>query len=220
MTAMQPITPDPLSPGENGMNRRTFRRAAPIAALLLAACGGSLFDRYDAKAPDVPFIDQYNPAGKGPYYNGSEYCGPAVLAGIAKSRGLSSGLTDADLISVLAAIAGTDPEVGTTGHGMIAGLEAMGMRTDANPGGDLDWIDDQLASGHDVIANGDFYSVPGRENPALHAGHYIAITAARNGWSAYKVTDPADAKVTSMSDTQIETFIRNHPLGGFTISAW
>jgi hypothetical protein len=203
------------------MNRRTLRRTLPIAAVLLAAaCGGSLFDRYDAKAPDVPFIDQFNPAGKGPYYDGSEYCGPALLAGIAKSRGLSSGLSDADLIGALAYMAGTDPATGTTGHGMIAALEAMRMHTDANQGGDLDWIDDELASGHDVIANGDFYSVPGRENPALHAGHYIAITAARDGWSSYKVTDPADPKVTSMTDTQVEKFIRNHPQGGFTISAW
>lgn len=203
------------------MNRRTLRRTLPIAALLLAAaCGGSPFDRYDAKAPDVPFIDQFNPAGKGPFYDGSEYCGPALLAGIAKTRGLSSGMSDADLVSVLAYMAGTDPATGTTGNGMIAALEAMGMHTDANQGGDLEWIDDELASGHDVIANGDFYSVPGRENPGLHAGHYIAITAARNGWSSYKVTDPADPKVTSMTDTQVEKFIRSHPQGGFTISAW
>ena len=203
------------------MNRRTLRRTLPIAALLLAAaCGGSPFERYDAKAPDVPFIDQFNPAGKGPFYDGSEYCGPALLAGIAKTRGLSSGMSDADLVSVLAYMASTDPATGTTGRGMIAALEAMGMHTDANQGGDLEWIDDELASGHDVIANGDFYSVPGRENPGLHAGHYIAITAARNGWSSYKVTDPADPKVTSMTDTQVEKFIRSHPQGGFTISAW
>ena len=203
------------------MNRRTLRQAAPIAALLLsAACGGSVLDRYDAKAPDVPFIDQFNPAGKGAGYDGSEYCGPAVLAGIAKSRGLSAGLSDADLISALAYISGTDLATGTTGHGMIAGLESMGMRTNANPGGELAVDPLEVASGHDVIANGDFYSVPGRDNPNLHAGHYIAITAARNGWSSYKVTDPADPKVTSMTDAQIEKFIRNHPEGGFTISAW
>ena len=203
------------------MNRSTPRRAAAIAALLFAAaCGGSLLDHYDARAKDVPFVDQFNPAGKGPDYDGSEYCGPAILAGIAKSRGLASGMSDADLIEVLAYIAGTDPATGTTGYGMIAALESMGMQTDANQGGDLDWIDDELAAGHDVIANGNFYSVPGRENPALHAGHYIAITAARGGWSSYQVTDPADPKVTSMTDTQVETFIRNHPQGGFTLSAW
>ena len=203
------------------MNRRTLRRAAMIAVhVLSAACGGSLVDHYDARAPDVPFIDQFNPAGKGPAYDGSEYCGPAILAGIAKSRGLSSGLSDADLVSALAFMAGTDPATGTTGNGMIAVLETMGMHTDANKGADLDWIDDELAAGHDVIANGDFYSVPGRENPGLHAGHYVAITAAKNGWSSYKVMDPADPKVTSMTDAQVETFIRNHPQGGFTISAW
>jgi len=203
------------------MNRPTLRRTLPMLALLLTTyCGGSSSEQFDAKAPDVQFIDQYNPAGKDAHYNGTEYCGPAVLAGMAKARGLSGGLSDADLVNRLAQLAGTDPRSGTTGNGMIAALHSLGMRTDAAPGVDLEWIDSQLSSGHDIIANGDFYSVPGRENPALHSGHYIAITAAMGGWSSYAVTDPADSKVTSMTDSQIEKFIRSHPQGGFTISAW
>jgi len=203
------------------MNRLTLHRAIPMLALLLTTyCGGSSSDNFDAKAPDVPFIDQYNPAGKDARYDGTENCGPAILAGIAKARGQSAGLSDAALINHLAQVAGTDPRSGTTGNGMIAALHSLGTRTDATPGANLQWIDDQLASGHDVIANGDFYSVPGRENPNLHAGHYIAITAAMGGWSSYKVTDPADGRVVSMTDSQMERFILSHPQGGFTISAW
>ena len=41
----------------------------------------------------------------------------------------------------------------------------------------------------------DFYAVPGRENPGLHAGHYVAITGAGDGWSVYEVPDPADRSV-------------------------
>ena len=203
------------------MNRLTLQRTVPMLALLLTTyCGGSSSENFDAKAPDVPYIDQYNPAGKDARYDGTENCGPAVLAGMAKARGLSAGLSDAALINHLAQVAGTDPRSGTTGNGMIAALHSLGMQTDATAGANLPWIDNQLASGHDVIANGDFYSVPGRENPNLHAGHYIAITAAMDGWSSYKVTDPADGKVTSMTDSQIEKFIRSHPQGGFTISGW
>ena len=203
------------------MNRPKLHRVVPMLALLLTTfCGGSSSEQFDARAPDVPFIDQYNPAGKDAHYDGTEYCGPAVLAGIAKARGLSAGLSDADLINRLARVAGTDPRSGTTGNGMIAALHYLGMGSAATPGANPEWIDDELAAGHDVIANGDFYSVPGRENPGLHAGHYIAITAAMGGWSSYKVTDPADARVTSMTDSQIEKFIRSHPQGGFTISAW
>ncbi len=202
------------------MNRRTPRRAAPIFALLLAAaCGGGLFDHFDARAPDVPYVDQLNPAGRDAFYDGTENCGPAVLAGIAKARGQAGGLSDAALVTVLARMAGTTAQ-GTTGHGMIAALSALGMQTDATAGADLDWIDNELAAGHDVIANGDYYAMPGREKPGLHSGHYIAITAAKDGWSTYKVTDPADGNIAFVSDAQLVKFIESHPEGGFTISAW
>jgi hypothetical protein len=117
------------------MNRTTLRHAAALTAVLFAACGG-LEEQLDARAPDVPFVDQLNPAGKTPSYNGTEYCGPALLAGIAKTRGMTGGLSDAALIERLATVAGTVAD-GTTGHGMIAGLNFLGLRTDANPGGDL-----------------------------------------------------------------------------------
>src|SRR5215813_10085156 len=114
------------------MNRPKLRRAIPMLALLFTTfCGGS--ESFDAKAPDVPFIDQYNPAGKDAHYDGTEYCGPAVLAGIAKTRGQSAGLSDADLVNRLARTAGTDPRTGTTGNGMIAALRSLGMQTDASP---------------------------------------------------------------------------------------
>ena len=165
------------------MNRPTLRRTLPMLALLLTTyCGGSSSEQFDAKAPDVQFIDQYNPAGKDAHYNGTEYCGPAVLAGMAKARGLSGGLSDADLVNRLAQLAGTDPRSGTTGNGMIAALHSLGLRTDANQGADAGWIDNQLTSGHDIIAQGDFYSVPGRENPALRAGLNAVFVPHGNTW--------------------------------------
>jgi hypothetical protein len=202
------------------VHRSMLGRTATLAAIALAtACGGTPDASFDASAPEVPYTDQYNPAGKDAHYDGTENCGPALLASIAKARHQNGGLSDAALINELAAIAGTDAE-GTSGYGMIAGLESLGMQVEANAGVDLHWINNELASGHDVIANGDFYAVPGRENPRRHAGHYIAITAVGNGWSKYRVTDPASQAVTSMTAAQVRAFVSSHPQGGFTLAAW
>jgi hypothetical protein len=215
--------------------RCAYRRAIALLVLVLGACGGTspshrdapaqqstppAVEKYDAKAPDVPFVDQLHPAGADASYNGTEYCGPALLAGIAKARGTTFGLSDADLVQFLAVIASTDPATGTTGNGMIFALTSLGLQTGASKGADLSWVDAELAAGHDVIANGNYYAVPGREQPGLAAGHYIAVTAAGDGWTRYKVTDPADGHVTSLTDEQLWTFITSHPEGGFTISAW
>ena len=249
MARSVPVVDVILQAERDAMKRSAARRAVPFVMLLLAAaCGGSPADessapaqqantpaqqpngpaqqpsapadQFDALAPAVPFIDQNHPAGADFSYDGSEFCGPALVAGIAKARNTTFGLHDAQLISFLASIAGTDPSDGTTGNGMIFVLKSLGMQTDANPGGDLDWIDDQLSQGHDVIANGDWYAVPGRERPGFHSGHYIAVTAVSGGWLKYRVTDPWDGNVTSLTDEQLVTFITSNPKGGFTISAW
>jgi hypothetical protein len=221
--------------GRTWTRRWAYRWVAALLVLALGACGGSGVDRvdapaqqstppaaetYDAQAPDVPFVDQLHPAGADASYDGTEFCGPALLAGIAKARGSTFGLADAGLVSFLAVIASTDPATGTTGNGMIFALTSLGLQTDASKGADLDWVDAELTAGHDVIANGNYYAVPGREQPGLAAGHYIAVTAAGDGWSRYKVTDPADARVTSLTDEELSTFIASHPEGGFTLSAW
>src|SRR5262249_10557031 len=140
--------------------------------------------------------------------------------GMAKVRGMTDGLNDAQLIEELAGVAGTNPNAGTTGNGMIAALTWMGLEYSANRGADLEWIDNELAAGHDVIANGDYYSIPGREDPTKSSGHYIAVTAVKDDWTVYKVTDAADGNVTELTDDELYTFITSHPEGGFTLSAW
>lgn len=193
------------------------RHAVLLLLAFAAACGSDA--HYDAKAPKVPFVDQIHPDGADGTYDGSMNCGPAVLAGIAKGHGESNGLRDADLVNLLVEVAGTTEE-GTTGYGMLDGLDWLGLQTAASAGGDLDWIDDELAAGHDVIAAGDYYAIPGREMPGLHSGHYIAVMAARDGWTTYDVMDPAGKSVTSLEDWELADFITSHPQGGFTISAW
>jgi hypothetical protein len=200
------------------MSRSSLRRFASFA-LVLAACGGSPVEKYDAKATPVPYVDQYHPPGTDATYDGTENCGPAVLAGIAKGHGETGGLQDGQLVMLLAEVAGTN-EIGTTGYGMMDGLAFLGLETLANRGADLDWIDNELAAGHDVIAAGDYYAIGGREQPGRHAGHYIAVMAARGDWSKYDVMDPAGRTVTSLADWELENFIESHPQGGFTLSAW
>src|SRR5262249_6193734 len=124
-------------------------------AALVAACHSTT--TYDAKAPAVPFIDQNDPQGHDELYDGSEDCGPAVLAAIAKGHGMSDGRSDAAIVVELAEVMGTGDD-GTSGYGMLDGLAFLGFETGANPGCDLDWIDDELAAGHDVVANGDYWA--------------------------------------------------------------
>lgn len=209
-----PNAPSPYSgnssSGVNGSNGVNGTSGAPSLPDITGAVNG--------RAKPLPHVDQYNPVGKdGTYVNGDMNCGPALLASIAKSRGQTGGLTDAQLITQLGKTAGTTAE-GTSGNGMIAGLADLGMQTTARGGSDLNWINSQLAQGHEVIANGDFYSVPGRVDPNQVAGHYVAVTGVNNG--IYTITDPANGSVTSMTAAQLDAFIRSHPQGGFTIAAW
>jgi len=198
---------------------RAAEEAANAPAAGWGGDAGLAPDRgFIARAPPLQWVGQEHPVGENANYrNGPENCGPAVLAMLARLRRLYPNLSDADLIMLLARLAGTTDH-GTTGNGMIAALHEMGFQTEASKGADLNWIDQQLAQGHEVIANGDFYSVPGRENPKLQAGHYIAITANENG--QYTINDPEDPNVHTMSAAQLKKFIASHPQGGFALAAW
>ena len=108
-----------------------FRPAIIVFIAAAAACGGS--PDYDARALDVPFIDQYEPAGAGPQYDGSMYCGPALLAGIAKAERLFPGTADAARARPVSVRAGqttaaTDFVVDMTGASSISGsvFDSMG----------------------------------------------------------------------------------------------
>jgi peptidase C39-like protein len=198
--------------GQSTPTAPTAPKATPNPALpdITGAANG--------QAKPLPYINQYNPVGKdASYTNGAENCGPAILAMIAKSRGQTGGLADAQLVNQVGRTAGTTG-AGTTGNGMIAGLQALGMQTAAAPGADMNFINSQLAQGHEVISNGDFYSVPTHADPNLTAGHYIAVTGVNNG--VYTVVDPADPTIHSMTAQQLQSFIASHPQGGFSLGAW
>jgi Peptidase_C39 like family len=170
-------------------------------------------------ARPLPPISQMDPTGKDAnYQNAAMNCGPTVLAMIGDAYNKKpANMTDAQYISMLGTEAATTAK-GTTGNGMIAALNDMGFQTAASKGADLNWINSQLQQGHEVIANGDFYSIGDHQDPKLVAGHYAAITAF-NG-TTYTVNDPANGTITQLTPQQLYSFITNHPEGGFTLATW
>jgi len=173
----------------------------------------------DLAAKALPGISQMDPTGKNANYTNAEMnCGPTVLAMMGDAFGKKPvGMSDADYINKIGATAGTTA-AGTTGNGMIAALNDMGFQTAANKGGDLTWINNQLAQGHDVIADGDYYSLAAHQNDKLEAGHYIAVTAYTGG--QYTINDPANGQISQLTPQQLSDFIAHHPQGGFTLAAW
>jgi hypothetical protein len=142
---------------------------------------------------------------------------------VARKIGYGEGMTDAQLVEDLAQVAGTTGE-GTSGNGIIAMYEHMGLETEATPGADLAWINAQLDQGRYITALGDYYQVPGRVDAAQTAGHYIDVTdyreATKKREAAYVVRDPADRTVRRMSVAELQSYITSAPTGGFAIAAW
>jgi len=170
-------------------------------------------------AGKTPWISQFDPVGKdSTYSNGEQNCGPAVAAAVARNVGYGKELTDAQLIMHLGQAGGTSNQ-GTSGNGMIAMYNEMGMDTNATAGANLDWMKAELQAGHHVNVLGDYYEVPGRVDGAQTAGHYLGVTGMTLDGS-FLVNDPADPSVTQLTAAQLQNFITSGPQGGFAISAW
>jgi len=176
------------------------------------------------EATNLKWISQLAPAGAdSTYTNGEANCGPAVAASIARAVGYGEGKSDAALIQELAAVGGTTAE-GTSGNGIIAMYDHMGLECAATGGADMTWINSQLTAGHYITALGDYYQVPGRTDPALSAGHYLNVsgyhepTKGQEAW--YKVTDPMDEALNKLTAVQLQAFINAAPVGGFAIATW
>lgn len=166
-----------------------------------------------------PKISQFHPTGEDANYtNGAENCGPAVGAMVARNMGYGKNMTDAQLINDLGKVAGTTDQ-GTTGNGMIAMYEHMGLDTTAAKGADLNFMQSELQAGHHVTALGDYYEVPGRQDPALTSGHYLDVTGMTKEGD-FLVNDPANTELNTMTAAQMSNFIGQAPNGGFVVSAW
>ncbi|HYV47766.1 MAG TPA: C39 family peptidase [Myxococcaceae bacterium] len=169
-----------------------------------------------------PKISQFAPNGAPAGYDGTEACGPTVGAMVARNMGFTpegnKKPTDAELVADLAKAAGTTAQ-GTTGNGMIAMYEHMGLDTKATKGADLDWMTAELQAGHHVTALGNYYEVPGRIDDTKTSGHYLDITGVDKAGN-FMVNDPANTDLNSMTRDEMQKFITTAPQGGFAISAW
>lgn len=212
--APQPVEINPRPTGERPAPQDPAQPPRPDGAGAPPVIG-----RLGPEGRTVPFINQYAPTGAAAGYDGTMNCGPAAAAMMARSVGYEPQLNDAELVNKLAAVGGTDPTKGTTGNGMIAMFEEMGLQTAASEGADLAWIQNQVQSGKFVTALGDFYEVPGRENSNLSAGHYLTIIGMDRQTGDFQVMDSASSQVQSLTAAQLSNFINSLPEGGFAISA-
>ncbi|HZN94745.1 MAG TPA: C39 family peptidase [Myxococcales bacterium] len=172
-----------------------------------------------AVAGKTPWVSQLEPAGKDTsYLNGEQNCAPAVAAMVARNAGYGKDLTDSQLIMHLGEVGGTTNQ-GTSGNGLIAMYNQMGMDTNATAGANLDWMRAELQAGRHVNVLGDFYEVPGRIDGAQSAGHYLNVTGMTLGGD-FLVQDPWDPNVTQLTAAQLQNFITSGPQGGFAVSAW
>jgi len=227
-------TPVNLTPGATGERKAPPAVTAGAPAPAPAPATGTGTGAVAAPAPKtqppvanpsaLKWIGQMAPTGAPTDYNGLMNCGPAAGAMIARATGYQPAMSDGALVEQLAGFGQTSAELGTTGNGMIAMYQDMGMQTAAAPGADMSWITDQLASGRYVTALGDYYQVPGRIDDSKTAGHYLDVTgyhkATKNQEARYVVRDPADEALKKMTAAQLQSFITAAPQGGFAIACW
>jgi hypothetical protein len=173
---------------------------------------------------NIPWISQLNPAGAAfGYSNAAANCGPACVAMIARSNGWAPADSDAALINKLGAIGGTTAQ-GSSINGIVAMAQAMGQPAeikglpDTTPAGYLSWLDSSLAAGKTVVANGDFYSQPGRDSSKGPSGHYINVVG-KDANGNYIIRDPWDQGQTRMTPEQLITFLKNNPVNhGYSVA--
>jgi hypothetical protein len=173
---------------------------------------------------NVPHISQVHPNGEDSHYqNGRANCGPTSMAQVARAYGYGHGLTDAQLIMKFARAGGTLQMHGTSINGLHKMAAVMGKPAHSyrgpNAGAAVDWIENQLKKGKLVVANGDFWALPGggRHDQPGTAGHYVTVSG-MDSQGRFIVDDPGIRGGSNLHVTraQLENFIRqNRGVNGF-----
>jgi Peptidase_C39 like family len=138
------------------------------------------------------------------------------MAMIARSRGYGENLSDSELIEQFARVGGTAAD-GTSGNGIIAIGEQLGLKSQTAPGADLNFIDGQLAQGKPVVALGNYYALPPHLGQGQQSGHYILVQG-QDALGNYRVSDPMTDKVTVITPETLRNFMLSNDGGRFAIS--
>lgn len=158
----------------------------------------------------IPWISQLKPEGAAESYDLGDFnCAPASFAMVARKAGYGEGLSDAELISELAGIGKTQKGTGTSMNGALAMANKIGMPVDRSevsfPGFNQAWMDEQLAKGKAVIANGAL------ETPEGPSGHFIVVTG-KDAEGNYLINDPLNAENRSVDAAGLGEFLARNPL--------
>lgn len=174
--------------------------------------------RAPGKLGTAPFISQYSPAGKEHgYTNGGSNCGPTSMAMVARAIGYREDLCDAKLINHLGGIGKTTAN-GTNVNGIAVMARTMGLSAETRgPGANVPWIVEALRAGKMVVANGDYFAMKPHENPDKSSGHYVLLTGIDSN-GRILVRDPADQRVSSVSEGELKHFISSNANGGYQIA--
>ncbi|WP_375757908.1 C39 family peptidase [Corallococcus exercitus] len=168
----------------------------------------------------VPSIKQMSSEGTEDDWNQQSNCGPTTMAMILKGYGLGTGMSDGAFINQLG------QGVGITSAGVgYADIQRMaannGLTSEVNPGTDVGWIEEQLASGNLVAVNGESHVMLQNESPAFTSGnfsggHWIAVTGMTPEGN-FIVHDPSST-VTELTPAELQRFLGEHQYGGYSVA--
>lgn len=169
---------------------------------------------------DVPYISQMSSEGSEDDWNASSNCGPTSMAMIARAFGLGDGMSDGTLVNSLGRSAG----VGSAGvgyAGMMTMAGSLGLETSSNPGSDVRWIEQQLAQGNLVAANGNRSVTLQNESPpgasgSASGGHWIVVTGMTPDGN-FRVQDPSTT-CRVLTPSELSRFLAANSHGGYAVS--
>ncbi|MBN8227227.1 C39 family peptidase [Corallococcus macrosporus] len=168
----------------------------------------------------VPSIKQMSSEGTEDDWNQQSNCGPTTMAMILQGYGIGTGMSDGALINQLG------QGVGITSAGVgYADIQRMaasnGLTSEVNPGTDVGWIEQQLASGNLVAVNGESHVMLQNEQPpftsgSFSGGHWIAVTGMTPEGN-FIVHDPSST-VTELTPAELQRFLGEHQYGGYSVA--
>ena len=169
---------------------------------------------------EVPYISQMSSEGSEDDWNASSNCGPTSMAMIARAFGLGGGMSDGALVDSLGVSAGVGADgVGYTGVMTMAG--SLGLESSWNAGSDVKWIEQQLAQGNLIAANGDRSVTLENESPpgasgSASGGHWIVVTGMTPDGN-FLVQDPSTT-CRVLTPSELSRFLAANSNGGYAVS--